>query len=66
MSLFVATCTTDVDAACSMCARPVTVSYTGSAVSVTYGADILCSACMGNTMLRSDGMGCEAAATPGK
>ena len=65
MSLFVATCT-NVDAACTMCERPVTVSYTGSAVSATYGANILCSACMGMTRLRSDGMGCDAAATPGE
>ena len=60
MFLFVAMCA-NIHADCDQCSRPVTVSYTGSAVSVTYGADILCTSCSANNMVRSDGTACVAA-----
>ena len=58
MILSTATCNT-IDANCMSCARPVTVSYTGTAVSASYGNAILCTLCSAGNRLSADGMSCD-------
>ena len=62
---FVVTCTT-IDADCATCERTVSVAYTGTAVTVTYGANPICLTCNNNGHVSADGSACIAATGAGK